>query len=159
MIRPIEAADNPEIARIIRAALTEFGAAKPGTVYFDPTTDHLFELFREPGSAYFVAVDESNMLLGGAGIYPTPGLPAGCCELVKIYLSPEARGKRLGATLIAKSIETAIGLEYRQIYLETLPELNNAVKLYEQFGFEYLDGPLGASGHFGCNLWMLKNLT
>lgn len=48
-IRPIEPQDNAALAEIIRAALTEFGANKPGTVYFDPTTDALFELFRTKG--------------------------------------------------------------------------------------------------------------
>jgi putative acetyltransferase len=50
-IRPIEAKDNAPIAAIIRATLKEFGANNPGTVYFDPTTDHLFELFQSPQSA------------------------------------------------------------------------------------------------------------
>ena len=40
---------------IIKNTLKEFGANKPGTVYFDPTTDHLFELFSAPDSAYFIA--------------------------------------------------------------------------------------------------------
>jgi putative acetyltransferase len=44
-IRPIRKADNVVIAAIIRKILIEFGANKPGTVYFDPTTDNLFQLF------------------------------------------------------------------------------------------------------------------
>ena len=44
-IRPIEPKDNIDLAKVIRGALEEFGANKPGTVYFDPTTDALFELF------------------------------------------------------------------------------------------------------------------
>ena len=42
-IRPIQPADNPVIAKIIRDTLAEFGANHPGTVYYDPTTDALFE--------------------------------------------------------------------------------------------------------------------
>ena len=55
VIRPIEPNDNVALAKVIRDTLTEFGANKPGTVYFDPTTDALYELFRTPGSFYFVA--------------------------------------------------------------------------------------------------------
>ena len=44
-IRKIEQKDNPIIAEIIRTALEEYDEAKPGTVYTDPTTDKLFELF------------------------------------------------------------------------------------------------------------------
>lgn len=62
-IRPIRPGDNPELALIIRTALTEFGANKPGTVYYDESTDHLFELFQTPGSCYFVA-EEGKQLLG-----------------------------------------------------------------------------------------------
>lgn len=157
VIRPIEPRDNSAIAVVIRAALAEFGANKPGTVYFDESTDHLFELFRQPGSAYFIA-EWQGQVVGGAGIYPTEGLPAGCCELVKMYLTPAARGTGLGRTLISLCLETARDLGFRQVYLETMPELRKAVTVYEKFGFRYLDGPLGNSGHFGCDVWMLKDL-
>lgn len=157
IIRKIEFNDNKEIASIVRAALAEFGANKPGTVYFDDTTDHLFELFQQPGSTYFVAHDGTK-LLGGAGIYPTEGLPQQTCELAKMYLCAEARGQGLGKALIEKCLEFARGYGYLQAYIETMPELRKAVSIYEKFGFEYLNGPLGNSGHFGCNVWMLKNL-
>ena len=45
-IRDISPSDNPFIAKIIRSALEEFGANHPGTVYFDASTDALFELFK-----------------------------------------------------------------------------------------------------------------
>lgn len=157
-IRPIDPTDNRELANIIRTALAEFGANKPGTVYFDPTTDNLYELFRQEGSAYLVAVSDSGALLGGCGIFPTEGLPAGCCELVKMYLSKAARGRGLGRQLIDIALEKARSLGYRQVYLETMPELRQAVSVYEKFGFDYLPGPLGNSGHFGCDVWMLRDL-
>src|SRR5919112_6758038 len=100
-IRKIELKDNKELASIVRTSLAEFGANKPGTVYYDDTTDHLYELFQEPGSIYFVA-EQDGKILGGAGIYPSEGLPEGTCELVKMYLNKEARGKGLGRTLIDK---------------------------------------------------------
>ncbi|MDO8930712.1 MAG: GNAT family N-acetyltransferase [Bacteroidota bacterium] len=156
-IRKIKPSDNPELAVIVRNTLTEFGANVPGTVFFDPTTDALFELFQTPKSAYFVA-EFDGKLLGGGGIYPTEGLPQNTCELVKMYLLPEARGIGLGRMLMECCLETASNYGFQQIYLETLPELNLAVKVYEKFGFEYLSAPLGNSKHFGCGLWMLKKL-
>ncbi len=156
-IREIIPKDNVEIASIIRSCLAEFGANKPGTVYFDPTTDHLFELFREPGSIYFIAAEE-NRLLGGGGIFQSKGLPAGTCELVKLYLLPDSRGMGLGAALMKRCISAAREMGYKSIYLESMPELNKAVGLYEQFGFTHLDAPLGNTGHFGCDIWMMKSL-
>lgn len=157
-IRPIKEEDNKAIAIVIRATLLEFGANHPGTVYFDPTTDHLFELFKEPRSMYWVVEDEGKVV-GGAGIYPTMGLPADTCELVKLYLMPEARGKGIGKDLMNGCHQKALQNGFRQVYLETMPELTIAVPLYEKMGYQYLDGPLGETGHFGCAIQMLKKLS
>ena len=156
-IRTIQPADNQALAVIVRNALAEFGANKPGTVYYDATTDALYELFRQQGSIYYVA-EENGTLLGGAGIYPSPGLPADTCELVKMYLSPTARGKGIGKLLIEKAFAFATEAGYRNVYIETMPELRKAMSVYEKFGFKYLDGPMGNTGHFGCDVWMLKEL-
>lgn len=157
-IRPIEVGDNAALAVIVRAALEEFGANKPGTVYFDPTTDDLYMLFQTPGSYYIVACQPDGTILGGAGLFPTPGLPPGHAELVKMYLCKAARGQGLGGRLIEMVQKQGLAMGYTHLYLETLPELQRAVKVYEQFGFEYLPGPLGDSGHFGCDVWMRKEL-
>jgi len=153
-IRTIQPADNQPLALIIRNALTEFGANKPGTVYYDPTTDALYDLFQTQGSIYYVA-ELNGQLIGGAGIYPSAGLPPDTCELVKMYLSPEARGKGTGKTLIEKALQFAREAGYKKVYIETMPELRKAMLVYEKFGFRYLDAPLGQTGHFGCGVWML----
>lgn len=157
LIRPIEPADNPGIAQIIRTTLAEFGANHPGTVYYDDTTDHLFEMFQTPGSWYFVA-QKDNKILGGAGIFPTDDLPEATCELVKMYLVPEARGFGLGRTMIDRCLRLAAEAGYQQVYLESMPELTKAISVYEKFGFTFLPGPMGNSGHNGCAVWMLKKL-
>jgi putative acetyltransferase len=158
-IRKIEPSDNQTIATIIRSALKEFGADKPGTVYYDESTDHLFELFDQEKMGFYYVVVLHNQVLGGAGIYPTEGLPQGVCELVKMYLLKNARGLGLGKMLIEKCMETAVELGYTKMYLETLPELKNAVHLYEEMGFERLKNPLGNSGHTSCDIWMLRDIT
>jgi len=156
-IRRIGPSDNVAIAAIIRSILKEFGADKPGTVYFDPATDHIYETFTAEKSFYFVAEYEGQ-IVGGSGVYPTPGLPEDCCELVKLYLLPEMRGQGYGLLLMEKCFQKAIDFGYRSIYLETMPELSSAIGLYEKAGFTYLPGPMGDSGHYGCGLWMIKNL-
>lgn len=156
-IRLLRADDNAAIAAVIRAVLTEFKANKPGTVYYDPSTDDLFGLFSRSNSEYFI-LEMDGEIAGGAGVFPTEGLPGGCCELVKLYIVPEMRGKGYGKQLIEQCFESAIRFGFKQVYLETMPELKMAMSLYEHCGFEYLTGPLGNSGHFGCDLWMLKIL-
>lgn len=156
-IREIKQSDNIALAKVIRDVLEEFGTAKPGTVYTDPTTDQLFELFQAENSVYFVA-EENGEILGGSGVFPTSGLPTGCAELVKLYLHKKARGKRLGYQLLEKCANWARENGSSHLYLESLPELDIAVNLYKSVGYKMLDKPLGDSGHFACNLWMLKKL-
>ncbi|MCX6211296.1 MAG: GNAT family N-acetyltransferase [Bacteroidetes bacterium] len=156
-IRNIELKDNVAIASVIRAALTEFGANKPGTVYYDSTTDHLFELFQSAGSVYYIA-EIDGTIVGGCGIFPTEGLPTGTCELVKLYLSNTARGTGLGKKLLLQSMQWAKENGYTQVYLESMPELSKAVAIYENVGFERMTQAMGNSGHCGCDIWMLKKL-
>ena len=150
-------ADNSVLAKIVRDTMKEFGVNRPNTVYFDPTTDNLFELFQKDRSVYNV-VELNDEVVGGAGIYATDGLDDDTCELVKMYLAPKARGLGLGKILIEKCEEQALALRYKKIYLETMPELKQAMKMYAKFGFQYLKGPMGNSGHTGCELWMFKSL-
>lgn len=156
-IRPIEQKDNAVLASVIRTALTEFGANKPGTVYYDPTTDALFELFQTPGSYYFIATINEDVV-GGCGIFPTENLPEDTCELVKLYLHANARGTGLGKKLMEKSMQWAKENGYTQVYLESMPELAKAVSIYEKVGFTRINKPLGNSGHCGCDIWMTKQL-
>jgi len=77
----------------------------PETVYFDPTTDNLFELFRAPGSEYWIA-EENSVIIGGCGVYPTPGLPEGCAELVN-FIFQQHRGKRNRTNLMEKILRVS----------------------------------------------------
>jgi len=157
LIRQIKHEDNKQLAHIVRSVLAEFKANRPGTVYYDPTTDDLFSLFQIPGAIYFT-VEMDGEIVGGSGVYPTEALPQGCCELVKLYLLSQTRGKGIGKALIEKCFEAAKAFGYSSMYLETMPELHTAIGMYEKLGFTHLTGPLGKSGHFGCDIWMLKQL-
>jgi putative acetyltransferase len=155
--RHLEKKDNKAIADIIRSVFREFGVARPGTVYFDPTTDDLFTLFQEPGSIYWVAEDNGK-IIGGCGIFPTQNLPEGCGEVVKLYLEASYRKVGIGRQLLEMSTGSAREMGYKQLYLESLPELGQAISLYEKQGFRFIDHKMGDEGHFGCTIWMLKDL-
>jgi putative acetyltransferase len=97
-------------------------------------------------------------VVGGAGIYPTDGLPEGTCELVKMYLLPEYRRKGIGRALIEQCIAFAKENGFNQVYLETMPEFKRAVSIYNKLGFIKLPRSLGNTGHFGCDIWMVKSI-
>ena len=157
-IRTILPGDNEVLAAIVRQTLKEFNAAKPGTVYYDDRTDRLFEEFAIAGSIYFV-LEIDGQVCGGGGIYPTEALPPGTAELVKLYLLPAARGMGLGKKILEKCLDAAKEIGYHAVYLESMPELTIALPLYEKAGFRYIDGPMGNSGHTGCDVWMIKDLV
>jgi len=152
--RKLEERDNASTAEMIRSVMREFKTDRPGTVYTDPTTDHLSEVFKLAGSEYWIA-EQNGEVVGGCGIFPTDGLPEGCVELVKYYVSASVRGTGVGKTLMQKSIESAQHYGYNEMYLESLPELSKAIGIYEKAGFKMLNAPLGNSGHFACTIWML----
>lgn len=157
ILRKVEKSDNALLAQMIRKVFHEFKAPKKGTVYSDPTTDHLYELFQQPKSVLWVA-EVDGVPMGCCGIYPTEGLPENCVELVKFYLALDIRGHKIGKILMEKSIDSAKELGYTQIYLESLPHYALAINMYEKNGFKHLEAPLGNSGHSTCNIWMLKAL-
>ena len=156
-IRPITPADDAAVAGIIRAVMPEFGASGPGFAIHDTEVAGMCAAYDRPGAAYFVvAVD--GQVLGGGGVAPLDGGPDGVCELRKMYFLPALRGLGAGSALMARCLDTARRLGHRQCYLETLRGMDAAQKLYERTGFRRLDGPMGATGHFGCNRFYLLDL-
>ena len=156
-IRKVQKTDNKHLSTLIKAVFDEYDAPKVGTVYSDPTTDHLYELFKKPKSVLWV-VEEDGEILGCCGVYPTDGLPSGCAELVKFYLMPKARGRKIGTKLMEQNIQSAINMGYSELYIESLSQFDNAVKMYQKLGFKNLEKPLGETVHTSCNIWMIKKL-
>ena len=156
-IRKVQKTDNKHLSTLIKAVFDEYDAPKVGTVYSDPTTDHLYELFKKPKSVLWV-VEEDGEILGCCGVYPTDGLPSGCAELVKFYLMPKARGRKIGTKLMEQNIQSAIDMGYSELYIESLSQFDNAVKMYQKLGFKNLEKPLGETVHTSCNIWMIKKL-
>ena len=157
IIREIQLKDNEQIAATIRAVLIEFGVPKVGTAYEDEALDKMFETYNKPKSSYFV-VEFNNTILGGAGIMQLENSKENICELQKMYFSSEARGKGLGSEMMQACLEKARAFGFEKCYLETLPYMEGARKLYKKVGFVSLKEPLGDTGHYSCSEWMLKTL-
>ncbi len=92
LIRKILKEDNPVVAKMIRQVFIEHNAPQQGTVYSDPTTDHLFTLFQKEKSVLWV-VEVDDDIVGCCGVYPTDGLPENCVKLVKFYIGSAEKHK------------------------------------------------------------------
>lgn len=157
IIREIQSKDNAQMATVIREVLLEMGAPKVGTAYEDAATDKMFENFDKPTSFYYV-VEHKNKVVGGVGIAQLDHFDGKTCELQKMYFLPITRGKGLGSKLIETCLEKAKSIGFMHCYLETMPYMNAAKALYKKNGFINLDKPIGNTGHYSCNVWMLKKL-
>lgn len=156
-IREIRPNDNEEVARVIRKVLLDLGVPKVGTAYADKSLDSMFENYASPKAAYFVAV-EGDKIIGCAGIAQLENYKGNVCELQKMYFLEEARGRGLGSKMINVCLQRASEYGYAQCYLETMPYMKDAQKLYLRSGFNYLEKPMGNTGHYSCSVWMLKNI-
>lgn len=156
-IREVKEEDNAALAKAIRQVLIDIGVPKVGTAYADPELDFMYQAYQTTRSAYFV-IEEDGVVLGGAGIAPLAGEDPKICELQKMYFLAQGRGRGLGQQMIDHCLAYAKDQNFELCYLETLPYMKAAQKLYLKTGFSYIDGPMGSTGHTSCNVWLTKAL-
>jgi ribosomal protein S18 acetylase RimI-like enzyme len=85
------------------------------------------------GGELLLARSGSGMALGCVGLRPLP--EAGCCEMKRLYLRPEARGSGLGHALVEAIVRIARERGYREMRLDTLASMTRPIALYERMGF------------------------
>ena len=156
-IRRIRPEDDSIVRRVLIEVLREFGATGEGFSDQDTELAAMSAAYEGPGAAYFVA-ELAGRIVGGAGVGPLPLAESDVCELRKMYLLSEARGRGIGRGLLETCLAAARGMGYRECYLETLAQMERARDLYERFGFLPLEAPMGDTGHFGCNRWYSLSL-
>lgn len=157
-IRPIAPEDNRVLADIIINSLLEFGASGEGFACNDTETQAMYEAYQEPGRKYFTLLNaETQEVVGGGGIAPLKGSRE-ICEFVKMYYVPEVRGLGLGRKMLELCIAEARKMGYKKMYLETLERMDAARALYEKYSFEQIKSPLGATGHYSCDAFYIREL-
>ena len=157
ILREIETKDNEQIATVIRDVLIELGVPKVGTAYEDKALDDMTEAYNKSTAAYYV-LEYNGKIIGGAGIAQLDNYNGNICEFQKMYFLPEARGLGMGSKMISTCLKKAKELGFEKCYLETMPYMEAARALYKKNGFTSLDKPVGNTGHYSCNVWMIKNL-
>ncbi|OGT55743.1 MAG: GNAT family N-acetyltransferase [Gammaproteobacteria bacterium RIFCSPHIGHO2_12_FULL_63_22] len=157
VIRPIAPRDDAAVATVIRTVMPEFGAVGSGFAISDPEVDWMSRAYSEPRCAYFV-IERNGEVMGGGGVAPLTGGEPDVCELRKMYFLPEVRGMGAGAAMMTHCLAAARGIGFKRCYLETLRGMDAAMRLYERSGFHKIGGPMGATGHGGCNTFYLMDL-
>ncbi|VDZ96296.1 acetyltransferase [Salmonella enterica subsp. enterica] len=92
-VRRITTADNAAIARVIRQVSAEYGlTADKGYTVADPNLDELYQVYSQPGAAYWV-VEQNGCVVGGGGVAPLSCSEPDICELQKMYFLPVIRAR------------------------------------------------------------------
>ena len=157
IIREIEPRDNAQMKKIVQSVILEMGAPKVGTAYEDKALEDLQAAYKKEKAIYFV-VEHQNKVLGGGGIAQLDDFEGNTCELQKMYFLPEARGKGLGTKMIEMCITKAKEFGFEQCYLETLPYMKAAQRLYKKNGFTEIESSMGNTSHYSCDVWMIRKL-
>jgi putative acetyltransferase len=148
---------DQDVKQIIKTVGAEFGAVGEGFGPSDAEVEQMSQFYTPDSGSYYLIAVENDIVIGGAGIAPFNESES-ICELKKLFLLPQARGKGIGKKLTEQCLNFAKSFGYQQCYLDTLSNMTDAIKLYEAFGFTHLSSPLEGTIHNGCDVWMLKTL-
>ncbi len=159
VIRLIEPRDNLAVKNLVLDTLAEFKLFGEGFAGVDAELDDMYTAYDNALSAYYV-VEVCEQVMGVGGYAPLLGTERGTvAELRKMYLSQSLRGQGVGQKLIDICLKAAADKKYQIMYLETVPAMQAAQKLYLNNGFTYLNNRLGDTGHSNCSVCMQKVLN
>ena len=102
--------------------------------------------YRMPSGRLLLASEEDQT----AGCIALRKLTDDTCEMKRLYLRPQYRGRGLGHAMVERIIVDGRFIGYRRMRLDTLPgRMDKAIALYEQFGFRdippYYDNPVAGA--------------
>tara|TARA_B100000524_G_scaffold335814_1_gene225279 strand:- start:178 stop:675 length:498 start_codon:yes stop_codon:yes gene_type:complete len=155
--RVIAKDDNNQVCSIIKGVFYELGLPLIGTAYSDKDTENMYQAYQDARSIYYV-VEKKGVIFGGCGIKKLNGVDEDICELQKFYFHKSIRGKGLGKYLLKLCLNYAKEVNYEICYLESTSALKTSHNLYKIFDFKNLNGPLGKTSHYNCDIHMIKEL-
>lgn len=119
---------------------------------YDEEIRHLEYKYGPPAGRLYLAYYEDKL----AGCIGLRKIDEENCEMKRLYVRPEFRGKAIGNALVEKIINDAKKIGYKYMLLDTLPFLGSAIKMYKGFGFYevegYNDSPMDTSIYMKLDL-------
>jgi len=131
-LRPATNADCKRVADLVYTVLGEYGL-KPDPQCTDADLKNIEQSYLNRGGVFYVLEEKDRSIIGSYGLYP---MEAGACELRKMYLHRDYRGKGHGRYMLEDALAKARQLGFTKITLETASVLKEAIRLYESYGFK-----------------------
>lgn len=134
----------PEEMDTVRTLFKEYEQFLDFDLCFQSFQDELDDLpgkYASPTGALLVALD-GEAIVGCGAMRP---LQNQTCEMKRLYLRKDGRGKGLGKKLCLELISRAKKAGYRSMKLDTVKKLQKAIELYRELGFveceKYCENP------------------
>jgi ribosomal protein S18 acetylase RimI-like enzyme len=89
--------------------------------------------YAPPSGALLLARGDDDAPLGCVALRPIA--PEGCCEMKRLYVTPQGRGLGLGRALVEAIVVESKRIGYLEIRLDTLGTMTEALALYRKAGF------------------------
>ena len=99
---------------------------------FEDELKILSKIYKKPEGVLFL-IEEKNKFIGCVGVRK---FEDGICELKRMYIKQEFRGKGFGEILLLSAIKESKKLGYIKMRLDTLKTMFEAIGLYQKFGFK-----------------------
>ena len=124
----------PAVVTLVTAALAEFGLTFGVGAATDAQLRALPGSYTDGGGQFWAAREarDDGRLLGTAGVYP---VASGVYELRKMYLTPAARGRGVGAQLLDVALAWTRAAGGTAMVLDTIEAMTRAIAFYEAHGF------------------------
>ncbi len=146
-ITPVRSAADVEIAAQL---FTEYASSIGIDLAYQGFAAELATLpgkYAPPSGELLLARDADQVPLGCVALRAFA--ERGCCEMKRLYVSPRARGLGIGRALVDEIINAAGRIGYREMRLDTLPTMTDAIALYKRAGFvpieAYYDTPIAGT--------------
>ena len=156
-MRSIQESDSIPLGKIILQVLAEFNARELTSAYEDEEVRDMYSVYSQKGFIFYTAV-KAGQVRGGIGISPLLDAGADCCEVRKMYLTPDDRGFGMGRKLLDRTLESARSYGYRSVYAKTATRMPQAITLFQKLHFNVTSSPLKEEVKNHSFIWFSRNL-
>lgn len=142
----LKVVDGKDYIEQIRDLITEYSASLGRDLSFQNLEEELIDpaaKYTAPEGEIVVAVDKENNVVGMVAYHRHS---EDRCEMKRLYIKPEGRGKGLSEVLAQIIIQKATEAGFKEMVLDTLTSMQPAIRVYTKFGFQecspYYDNPM-----------------